>query len=41
MTDELRQKAAEFAKTDEKIIAACPDWIKRLHSWAIEESKKG
>lgn len=40
MDEELLAKARDFAKTDEKIIQACPAWIQRLYAWSKEEAKK-
>jgi len=40
MTDELLEKARDFAATDPQIIAAAPMWVQRLYAWSKEEAKK-
>ena len=40
MDDELLAKARDFAATNPKVIASCPEWVKRVFEWSKEECKK-
>lgn len=40
MDEELAKATKEFSQTDPKIIAAAPEWVKRLFEWSKQEAKK-